>query len=72
VAIVKKNKPKQTQFKPKTKPILTPQPPLKPKTNPIQTQSARQHIEGLLKTAANLNFTPPLPANINGAYIKLT
>jgi len=35
VAIVKKNKPKQTQFKPKTKPILTSQPPIKAKTNPI-------------------------------------
>ena len=39
MAIANKNKPKQTQFKPKTKPFLTPQRPPKPKTNPIRTQT---------------------------------
>ncbi|MCJ7691895.1 MAG: hypothetical protein MUO22_00570 [Sedimentisphaerales bacterium] len=31
--------PKQTQFKPKTKPFFVPKTPIKPKTNPIQTQT---------------------------------
>jgi hypothetical protein len=39
VAIVKKNKPKQTQFKAKTNPFFVPKTPIKAKTNPIQTQS---------------------------------
>jgi hypothetical protein len=36
MAIVKKNKPKQTQFKPNTNPFLTSQPPPKANSNPIK------------------------------------
>jgi hypothetical protein len=39
IAIMRKNKPKQTQFKPNSKPILTSQPPIKAKTNPIKPNS---------------------------------
>ena len=38
---MKKNKPKQTQFKPKTKPFLTPQRTPKPKTNPIKPKQTQ-------------------------------
>ena len=38
-AIMRKNKPKQTQYKPNSNPFLTSQPPIKPKTNPIYAQT---------------------------------
>jgi len=38
-----KNKPNQTQFKPKTKPFFVPKIPIKPKTNPIPAGHATQN-----------------------------
>jgi hypothetical protein len=36
---MKKNKPKQTQFKANSNPFFVPKTPIKAKTNPIQTQT---------------------------------